>query len=511
MKKITLTIASNVLFIATIFAQSKELKEVEKNYLLGKIAPAKEIIDKLAANPANATNAEVWIWKSTLDAEISNSDDAITKCSDCLTSSFDAFKKYENLDKSLALASQIPFKWKSLGIMYDKYYDLGKGHYKAASISRKKLEDAESSYNEIKVAFKLGKVSQSDLDQSEKLFSSAKNEYNSGMEYAAAFENFDKAAYFSRIIMQKDIRKNGGALDTLPVLMSAYAAQNAQKVNEALHYYSIAADFKFGGENDLDMYKYLFYNYSELKDKANFEKYYAIAQEKYPKENFEDYRFDFIAKNFSIDEKLAFYDAEDAKGTLSAIAYMSLGDMFVNLKKEEKEAVEKDVTKKTTLQTKGREAFKKAYQKGNDVLASFNVGVLYYNEYNQLDEQRSENVKKMQEINSSKPVEKDPKKKAAADAKAKEQIEPLKKANTELEPKIMAAIDNGVEWLEKTYTALKDKAEKNKTEKTSFKNAVKFLGLFYELKRDKVKLKDPKAYDAFDAKSKQYYEVYDKL
>jgi len=462
MKKITLTIASNVLFIATIFAQSKELKEVEKNYLLGKIAPAKEIIDKLAANPANATNAEVWIWKSTLDAEISNSDDAITKCADCLTSSFDAFKKYENLDKSLALASQIPFKWKSLGIMYDKYYSVGRDFYKEKN-------------------------------------------------YAAAFENFDKAAYFSRIIMQKDIRKNGGALDTLPVLMSAYAAQNAQKVNEALHYYSIAADFKFGGENDLDMYKYLFYNYSELKDKANFEKYYAIAQEKYPKENFEDYRFDFIAKNFSIDEKLAFYDAEDAKGTLSAIAYMSLGDMFVNLKKEEKEAVEKDVTKKTTLQTKGREAFKKAYQKGNDVLASFNVGVLYYNEYNQLDEQRSENVKKMQEINSSKPVEKDPKKKAAADAKAKEQIEPLKKANTELEPKIMAAIDNGVEWLEKTYIALKDKAEKNKTEKTSFKNAVKFLGLFYELKRDKVKLKDPKAYDAFDAKSKQYYEVYDKL
>jgi len=311
--------------------------------------------------------------------------------------------------------------------------------------------------------------------------------------------------------MKKDIRANKGALYTLPILMSAYAAQNAQKVNEALHYYSIAADFKFGGETDLDMYKYLIYNYSELKDKANFEKYYAIAQEKYPKENFEDYRFDFIAKNFSIDEKLAFYDAEDAKGTLSATAYMSLGDMFVNLRKEEKEVVEKDPSKKMALQTKGREAFKKAYQKGNDVLASFNVGVLYYNEYNQLDEQRSENVKKMQEINSTKNVEKDPKKKAAADAKAKAQIDPLKMANIELEPKIMIAVDNGIEWLEKTYNALKDKAEKNKTEKTSFKNAVKFLGLFYELKRDKVKGKDPKSYETFEIKSKQYYEVYDKL
>ncbi len=462
MKKITLTIASNVLFIAAIFAQSKELKEVEKNYLLGKIEPAKEIIDKLVSNPANVNNADIWIWKSTLDAEVSNNDALKAKCADCLTSSFEAFKKYEALDKSFALASQLPFKWKSLGIMYDKYYSVGRDFYKEKN-------------------------------------------------YIAAFENFEKAAYFSNIIMKKDIRSNKGALDTLPILMSGYAAQNAQKVNEALHYYSIAADFKFGGETDLDMYKYLLFNYSEIKDKANFEKYYAIAQEKYPKENFEDYRFDFIAKNLSLDEKLAFYDTEDAKGNLSASAYMSFGEMFANLKKEEKLALEKDPAKKRSLQLKAIEAFKKSYQKNNDVLAGFNVGVLYYNEYNELDEQRSENVKKMQEINANKPVEKDPKKKAVTDAKIKEQIDPLKKANVELEPKIMIAVDNGIEWLEKTYTALKDKAAKTKPEKTSFKNTVKFLGLFYELKRDKAKGKDLKAYETFEIKSKQYYEVYDKL
>jgi hypothetical protein len=190
---------------------------------------------------------------------------------------------------------------------------------------------------------------------------------------------------------------------------------------------------------------------------------------------------------------------------------MSFGDMFVNLKKEEKEAVEKDIAKKSMLHFKGREAFKKSYQKNNDVLAGFNVGVLYYNEYNDLDEQRSDNVRKMQEINTNKPAEKDPKKKAAADAKAKEQIDPLKKANAELEPKIVASVDNAIEWLEKTYTALKDKTDKTKPEKTSFKNTVKFLGLLNEFKRDKVKGKDPKAYDAFDAKSKLYYDMYDKL
>lgn len=311
--------------------------------------------------------------------------------------------------------------------------------------------------------------------------------------------------------MKNDIRGNKGALDTLPILMSGYAAQNAQKVSEALSYYSIAADAKFGGDNDLDMYKYLIYNYSELGDKANFEKYFALAKEKYPKENFEDYRFDFISKNLSLDEKISFYDSEDAKGTLSATAYMSFGDMFINHNKKEKELLENDATKKEMLQKKGMEAFKKAYQKGADILAGFNVGVLYFNEYNECDEKRADNVRKMQEINANKTTEKDPKKKAAAEAKIKEQVEPIKKANAALELSIMSAADNSIEWLEKTYNSLKDKAEKSKQEKASYKNAVKFLGLLFEFKREKSKGKDPKAYDNFDAKSKMYYDLFDKL
>lgn len=86
MKKITLTLA--VAFTATLlFAQDKALKEVQKNYLLGKIEAAKEVTDKIVADPANANSAEAWLWKSTLDAVAVANEKLKVTCTDCLNSS----------------------------------------------------------------------------------------------------------------------------------------------------------------------------------------------------------------------------------------------------------------------------------------------------------------------------------------------------------------------------------------------------------------------------------------
>jgi len=461
MKKNTIILAG--LMFANL-ANSQDKKFFDKMFLQysqKKIEQIKVEIDKYIADPANESNKELWAWKTTIDAEMLNSDELKSKCTDCLTTSDSAFRKYASLDQDYKIISEPPFNWKPLGVLYDKFYSIGSALYKEKN-------------------------------------------------WEGAFENFEKAAAFSKIIMKKDLRKNGGAMDTLPILMSGYAAQNAQKVKEALSYYTIAANAKFGGDGDVEMYKYILVSYSDLKDKTNFEKYFAIAQEKYPKENLEDYKLDFVSKNLSLDEKISMFDTEDAKGTLSANGYMYFGDMLVNLKKEDKEAIEKEAAKKMLLHTKGREAFKKAYSKNNDVLAGFNVGVLYFNEFQELDEKRSVNLKLMQEINTNKAVEKDAKKKIAADLKTKEQIENLKKTNLEIEPKIVATVDNAIEWLEKTFVSLKDKAEKTKNEKASFRNTLRFLGALYEFKKEKAKGKDPKSYDTYDAKSKQYYEMYDK-
>ena len=64
--------------------------------------------------------------------------------------------------------------------------------------------------------------------------------------------------------------------------------------------------------------------------------------------------------------------------------------------------------------------------------------------------------------------------------------------------------DGAIEWYEKSVTIIKEKAEKNRQEKQSFKSAVNNLTNLYEFKKTRVQGKDAKAYDAYEAKYKLY-------
>ena len=74
----------------------------------------------------------------------------------------------------------------------------------------------------------------------------------------------------------------------------------------------------------------------------------------------------------------------------------------------------------------------------------------------------------------------------------------------------MDAIDVSSEWMEKSFAVLKDKANKINSEKNVLNKTVDFLANIYQYKRDKAKGKDQKAYDAFDAKYKQFDALHDK-
>jgi hypothetical protein len=117
----------------------------------------------------------------------------------------------------------------------------------------------------------------------------------------------------------------------------------------------------------------------------------------------------------------------------------------------------------------------------------------------------------LQEINTKKAEEKDPKKKAALDLKTKPVIDSLKKVNSDMEKNITEAIDIASEWMEKSFAVLKDKAPKSNSEKNVLNKTVDFLANIYQYKRDKAKAKDPKAYDLFDAKYKQFDALHDKF
>jgi hypothetical protein len=128
-----------------------------------------------------------------------------------------------------------------------------------------------------------------------------------------------------------------------------------------------------------------------------------------------------------------------------------------------------------------------------------------------LDDQVAANIKQIQTINSTRPSEKDPKKKAAVDAKFKALTDPYFKASADLMKPISENLDQAIDWLEKTYTIEKAKSTKTSTDKSIGNKTVDFLANMYQYKRDQVRGKDTKAFDAFDAKYKLYDGEHDKF
>lgn len=115
-------------------------------------------------------------------------------------------------------------------------------------------------------------------------------------------------------------------------------------------------------------------------------------------------------------------------GTTSARKYLLFGQMFTDLSRDEKS--DADSLTKAGYEHKALEAFKKSYDKDNKAgIAAFNAGVIYYNEFGVYEERYNNNRRALQDLNSNRPVVKDPKKKAAEDAKFKEQVDAIKSVN----------------------------------------------------------------------------------
>ena len=313
---------------------------------------------------------------------------------------------------------------------------------------------------------------------------------------------FKYAVYYSDVIFKNKFTSANG-FDTTAVLYAGFSAQNSKNYDEAVKFYERLADSSVFGESYIDIYKYILVNNSDRKDSANFYKYYKIAKAGYPKTDWEEYELDFIGKNYDLTQKTSLFDKADAAGDLSELRYLHFADMFANPTKTEKANMDSLTLAK--YQSKAKEAFKKAFGKNpQNAIAAFNAGVISYNDFNLYDDRQRANIKQLQELNANKPVEKDPKKKPAADAKFKELTDGLKKANAELDKPLMDAIDASIEWLEKSFTLLKDKTSKVQNEKNCYNKSVDFLANLYSYKRDKARGKDPKAYDQYDAKFKLY-------
>ncbi len=448
MKKFLLLLVS-VCTLQMVWAQ--DLKKVQTAYLLNRFEDAKVELDKVMADPKQKDKLEAFYWKTKITAIYFKDAKLRDKSPSTLKDADDAFQKYMQADPAFAQVKE-----KGAEAFFDMYatgYELG-----IKQFNDKKWDDA-TTYFKITVEY-------------------------------------------GDIIFKNKWSNKPVVLDTIPILYLAYAYQNANKPEEASKYYGRLADAKVNGDNYIDIYRFLASHYTTTKNLPQFNKYVNLGRELYPKFPWDELEIEYMDENLTLAEKTALYDKENAAGTLSEIKYLQFGDIFVNAPHKEKNM---DSTTKKMYDLKAAEAYQKAFAKnGENGVAAYNVGVIYYNIYGEYDDLYAANIRTMQGLNADRPVEKDPKKKAASDAAYKAKTDPIKKANTELEKPLMENLNLSLEWLEKAYIILKAKPTRTSTEKNVINKSVDFLANLYGYKRDKVRGKDDKAYDAFEAKYKEY-------
>lgn len=457
MKKLLLL---TMLAAAFQLVQAQDLKKVQTTVILKKWEDAKTEIDKAIADPKGQTK-EGYYWKARVYAALYADPVLTAKYPNAAKDADAAFKKYRELDPSLTVA-------KASGP--EGYFDM----YKTSFADAIKVFNAK--------------------------------------KWDEAAIDFTTAVEYSDVIFTNKWTAGNYAFDTTSLLYLGYAFQNAKKMDDAAKAYGRLADNKVGGETYADIYKFLDSYYSTAKNQELFNKYLALSRELYPAEgaSWDEFEMDYIDNNWTLAQKVAFYDKGDAAGTLTERQLLQFGEVFVHVKDKEKTL---DSAQALAYTLKAADAFKKAYAKNNqNSIAAFNVGVIYYNIYGEYDDKYAGNIRNLQGINANRPpADKDPKKKAAADAKFKEQTDAIKNANAAIEKPLMDNLDMAIDWLEKSYTVLKSKSDKNKTEKSIANKSVDFLANLYAYKRDRVRGKDLKAFDAYDAKYKEFDALHAKF
>lgn len=463
MKKMVFSV---LLAFVAVLAYSQKLTKVETPYVLGKYEDARTEIDKVVADPKNQVVADVWLWHGSVYAALADDASLKVKYPQAAGTAMTSFQKYVQLDPSMKTMNTeaIPGK-----MIIDVLY-------------RSNLSDGIAFFD--------------------------KKQWDSSYKY------FVRASEIGDMITKYNWRGNKQQIDTTTVLFSGYAAQNAKLLDDAARFYGRIADLKItnvAAAGDVkDIYEYLVYYFMDKKNNEQFQKYVSLAKELYPQAiaTWADYESEFVEKNYTLAQKAEAYDKADAAGTLTANQYLAYGNMFYNLKDEEKEKM--DSTTIASYRLKAEDAFIKGFRKDSkNGLAAYNVGLINYNDWVELDDQYEVNIKKIAELNRSKADVKDPKKKPANDARIKKEVDAIKAVNSSIEKKQHGYAEKSIEWMENTHSVLSVKEKTERSEKQVLGKSVDYLANLYLWKRDKSKGNNAE-YDKYDALYKKYDALHGK-
>lgn len=236
MKKISMFVA---LCFASVSIYAQNLDDVNK--LLGnqKFAEAKAAIDKILADPKNASKSDAWYFKGrAYNAYSYDKQITLTEKYDLKLAAFDAFKKVQELDtKDMRLKLE---NYLSYIDLYGGFYDVG---------------------------------------------ANAFNEKN----FDASFDAFKKTMEVEKYIQSKgytytDVKLH--ALDTGLVLNTAIAAMQAKKIEEAVSYYRILSDASVNEKQYQEVYEYLVDYYNKKDDQTNLQLMLQKGKSIYPESEF---------------------------------------------------------------------------------------------------------------------------------------------------------------------------------------------------------------------------------
>ncbi|MGZ3838026.1 MAG: hypothetical protein ACXVMS_12475 [Flavisolibacter sp.] len=218
--------------ITSLFAQ--KLDDVQEKISKGKYDEAKEKIDKVLADPKNATNANAWYYKGKIYAELARQDSTNALTYDARQQAFEAFKKYQELDPKNVMMTLD----QNVGLfsLYDLYYNQGVKKYNAK-------------------------------------------------DFTGAFDNMKHAVELENYIAKKGYSYNGfsfPAMDTQLLNLTASAAYLAKKEDESIPYFEQLANAKLKDKEFKEVYGLLAEYYTKKNDKQKADQYIALGRQLFP-------------------------------------------------------------------------------------------------------------------------------------------------------------------------------------------------------------------------------------
>ncbi len=240
------------------FAQNLDkIKDLLKNK---KVAEAKTEIDKVMADSKNQKNAEAWYLKAKTYDAIASDEQLKSQVPDALSQSFDALKKYVELDDKKLILLQLD-QYKPINDIYQGYFQAGA------------------------------------------------NAYNGG-KYADALTSFKGAISAYSFMSEKGWVTQ--KLDTTATLYAGISAEKSNDRDQAVTFYKQIADSgitKIGGNDMVEIYKWVADYYDKKGDAANTQKYIALGKKAYPKDLFwPEMELEIARKQGNKDSLFAKYD-----------------------------------------------------------------------------------------------------------------------------------------------------------------------------------------------------------